>query len=378
MHLLCCQKFVFGKHNLEPLVGPIGQHAVACTKKCYIKAASLTLPATPRETPNHAPTIQSIIDSSPIDTPTLLLLPACGSTQGPAVQPTTVKERIAWNKDGAGGPLDPNNSERILIDWLCTPGNYSKFRGNDNHGTRKIQYAHQIAERMKVAGVRKLRTDKDVLNKIEYIKKCFKSAHDFANTETGAGLMENDKGTFEDAVMKKCPWYFDLLDCFQDRASARPSWTTDKMMYGRQNDDSDDDANSINSDTSGADINVRFPDANDASIVETRYGGKVDLTESEEDDDYERNKENTNSDFSLIYDDTHSAMCPVRVVKKVPPFVNIAPKKMLLSLMLLSAEEMLLLMEMVLERKILVRHQSIARWLSSERTKKTRKILVRL
>ncbi len=107
MHLLCCQKFVFGgKHNMEPLAGPIGQHALAFTKKCYFKAASMTYPVTPTETPNHAPTIQSIIDSSPIvDTPTLLLLPARGSTQGSAVQPTNVKGRIAWNKDGAGGPL---------------------------------------------------------------------------------------------------------------------------------------------------------------------------------------------------------------------------------------------------------------------------------
>jgi hypothetical protein len=32
MHLVCCQKFVFGVHSLQPLNSPVlGSHAVACT-----------------------------------------------------------------------------------------------------------------------------------------------------------------------------------------------------------------------------------------------------------------------------------------------------------------------------------------------------------
>ena len=53
----------------QMLVGPIGKHAIApCTKKCYLKAATMTSVATSRETHKCALTIQSIIDSSPIDT----------------------------------------------------------------------------------------------------------------------------------------------------------------------------------------------------------------------------------------------------------------------------------------------------------------------
>ena len=43
------------------------------------------------------------------------------------------------------------------------------------------------------------------------MEKAFKDAHTFASSETGAGLQEQDKGTFEEAVKKKCPYYYDLL-----------------------------------------------------------------------------------------------------------------------------------------------------------------------
>ena len=73
------------------------------------------------------------------------------------------------------------------------------------------------------------------------MESAFRSAHDFANTETGAGLDEHDKGSFDDAVTKKCPWYFDLLDCFEDRANARPRITTDEMF----NTDHDDESKKV-------------------------------------------------------------------------------------------------------------------------------------
>jgi hypothetical protein len=61
-----------------------------------------------------------------------------------------------------------------------------------------------IAEKMNRAGVKVPRLGRHVVSKIEYLEKCFKSAHDFAHTSTGAGLQETDEGTFQDAVKKKC------------------------------------------------------------------------------------------------------------------------------------------------------------------------------
>ena len=191
MHLVCCQKFIFGFHNLQPLVSPVpATHAVACTKKCYMKVAK---------------------------------------TQVMAVETNGATLTI------------PKHSESILIDWLTTQGNYDRYRGSGNGGLRKIQFAAMISARIKDAGVRKTRTPKDVQNKIEYVEKCFRCAHDWAHTETGEGLRESDTGTYEEALLRKCPWYFDIREIFEDRANARPLHTTDEMFQDTESGSDDDD-----------------------------------------------------------------------------------------------------------------------------------------
>jgi hypothetical protein len=92
---------------------------------------------------------------------------------------------LLWNKDGRNGPDDPINSEAILIQWLVTPGNYSRYRGKNNSGKTKIQYADEIAKKITDAGVRVKRDKEKVKAKISHIENCFRSAHDFAFTETG-------------------------------------------------------------------------------------------------------------------------------------------------------------------------------------------------
>ncbi len=87
-----------------------------------------------------------------------------------------------------------------------------------------------ISTRIKEAGVRKIRTPKDVQNKIEYIKKCFRCAQYWAHTEAGEGLRESDTGTYEEALLCKCPWYFDIRKFFEDCASACPLYTNDEMF----------------------------------------------------------------------------------------------------------------------------------------------------
>ena len=120
-----------GKFKLDPIPGPIGEHAVVCTKKCYDKVAHLACTSATYNSPPQ--TIQDIIDMAPASTPTLLLLPANQGTNPPPppsktplpLKGTTIP-RMPWNKDGKLGHHDPNHSERMLIDWLTTPGNYSK------------------------------------------------------------------------------------------------------------------------------------------------------------------------------------------------------------------------------------------------------------
>jgi hypothetical protein len=50
-----------------------------------------------------------------------------------------------WDQDGPDGRDDPNHSELILISWLTVEGNYRKFRGSDNKGLRKTEFAIIIA-----------------------------------------------------------------------------------------------------------------------------------------------------------------------------------------------------------------------------------------
>ena len=86
-----------------------------------------------------------------------------------------------------------------------------------------------IARRIKSAKVVKERDAAAVKSKIESIESQFKACHDWAN-ETGQGVLERDGfSTFEEACIKKFPYYFVLLDVFGDRASARPSVTSDAV-----------------------------------------------------------------------------------------------------------------------------------------------------
>ena len=118
-------------------------------------------------------------------------------------------------------------SERLLIDWLTTEGNYSNlWKGRKSGGKKQLQVAKDIAEYINSHSVRKERNAKQISSKIGFILDTWKMAHDFANTETGAGLRENDVASFNDAVRKKCKYYFDLLEVLADRASSKPKATS--------------------------------------------------------------------------------------------------------------------------------------------------------
>ena len=55
-------------------------------------------------------------------------------------------------------------------------------------------------------------------------------------------------------MLRKCPWYFDLLDIFQDRASVKPKMTSDELDSDEEDDvtpsDDDDSDNDDNDDDS--------------------------------------------------------------------------------------------------------------------------------
>jgi hypothetical protein len=151
--------------------------------------------------------------------------------------------RLPWNNDGPLGGDGSINSESILLDWLCTEGNYTRYRGKDNNGTRKKDFCDQIARKIKEAGIRRERTAKQIQSKIEYIENSFRKAHDWTTTETGTGLQEHDVGTFRQSVERICPYYYTLVDVFADRASAQPTIRSDMNLDSTDDEDNDEDNN---------------------------------------------------------------------------------------------------------------------------------------
>ena len=79
---------------------------------------------------------------------------------------------IPWNKDGPNGKDDNENSESVLLAWLCEGDNYSKYRGDvspsngGNGGKTKSWFAGKIAEKIANKGIVKPRTPKDIMSKI--------------------------------------------------------------------------------------------------------------------------------------------------------------------------------------------------------------------
>jgi hypothetical protein len=135
-----------------------------------------------------------------------------------------------WDQDGPLGRDDPNHSESIVIGWLTDEGNYRKYRGSDNKGLRKTEFAEKIAKIINCTGVKIKRDAKMVVNKIASLEGAFRRAHDFANHETGAGKEVTDTGkTFEDVVTGKFKYYYEMLEIMADRAGGRATRNTDNL-----------------------------------------------------------------------------------------------------------------------------------------------------
>jgi hypothetical protein len=64
------------------------------------------------------------------------------------------------------------------------------------------------------------RNAKQAMDKIARVEESFRSAHEFATSQTGADIQEREgEQTFKDLVQRKCSYYYDLLDVMVDRAS---------------------------------------------------------------------------------------------------------------------------------------------------------------
>jgi len=117
-----------------------------------------------------------------------------------AVKPTS--KRTAWDKDG---PTEDVSSHSIIIDWLMTPGNYHRWRGDKKEGKTKVALSKDISFILKSKGIIVERKPHQIMVQIGLYEKKFKAATDWMSN-TGAGVKETDPRSFDAYVQKLCPF----------------------------------------------------------------------------------------------------------------------------------------------------------------------------
>jgi hypothetical protein len=79
-----------------------------------------------------------------------------------------------------------------------------------------VAVCEEISKKIKQANILKIRKAPSVQIKIQVMEGSFREAHDWVNN-TGVGVLERDgQVTFEEAVKKRCMYYYDLVDVMSE------------------------------------------------------------------------------------------------------------------------------------------------------------------
>ncbi|KAA1106225.1 hypothetical protein PGT21_031287 [Puccinia graminis f. sp. tritici] len=169
----------------------------------------------PRQKKNPAAASQP--DKAPGSTPAATQ----NSTQVPSSR--SRKTPVSWEKDG----FDGFSSMRLLMDWLTTPGNFVRWRGDKQKGLNKEALAGEIVLILVEHGIHH-RNNKDIRTKIQEIQDSYSKACDWLRN-TGQGVLDSDIAEGTDnvraALLKRCKYYYDLDEFMGSRTCTNPEDT---------------------------------------------------------------------------------------------------------------------------------------------------------
>jgi len=137
------------------------------------------------------------------------------------------KKRAFWHNDNEG-----KSSLDLLLDWMTTEGNYSKWKGGY---VKKDAIAKEILFFLKEKGMKTNRSPRDVSMKVYEIETKYKKAKDFLSG-TGAGILT--EVSLKKEVEKICPYYYMLESVFGDRASFVPLADETDLTYEKVDEES--------------------------------------------------------------------------------------------------------------------------------------------
>lgn len=138
-----------------------------------------------------------------------------------------VKSWFSWTNDG---PNSNVHSLQVLLDWMTTAGNYSRFTGGaGQRGETKQSIAVEIQNHIRESGIVVNCTTDSIIHKIKELISSYKDAHKVKHM-TGQGIVDKDE--IDDEVYGICK-YYDLLDpILGDRPAIKPRLTNKQIING--------------------------------------------------------------------------------------------------------------------------------------------------
>jgi len=135
-------------------------------------------------------------------------------------------KKLGWHNDGK--PETPTvTSSYVLNDWIITPNNYIEHRGKGENGLTKKHFCMVIGAKMNNLTM-SVRTWESIQTMIAAREESWRSCNDWINN-TGQGVLEKSKDTFDTIVHKRCPFYCDWEPVMIDRAGSNPAVTSDDL-----------------------------------------------------------------------------------------------------------------------------------------------------